>query len=572
MLTLPFRDKLPANTRTIITTCVYGLGAGVAAVAFQQAINFVYEHSYVALAKQSRLTFVLGSFGMIVGTSLIVGWLLNSFCGEAAGSGIPQLKVAFWKDFGFVRWRVVWVKFVAGVLSIGGGASLGREGPSVQLAGGVASQLAGVLGEPKQNRRRAAAAGAAAGLAGAFNTPLAAITFVLEEIIEDLNSRFLGSVLLASVIGAFVVHGLVGRQPAFQLGRVESFAWPAYLLTPVVAATASVVGVLFQKLTLGLRARRKGFGRLPPWIRPALGGVICWALGSAVFIGTGSLGVFSLGYQDLSAALTESFPLRLAAILLVAKFVGTFTCYGFGGCGGIFSPTLFLGGMCGVVLSGLFGLALHFTTTDQILLAAVGMSACLGAVVRAPVTGILIVFEMTHEFALVPALMVAALVSQAISRRMTKHSFYEAILAQDGHRLAHVIPPRDLRSWLQMPVSAIANFHPAVIEDLSTVNIAEALRSHPYRYFPVLEGNCPTGVLARAEAENAARLNTIPAVQRIPTTAPATCIADVQRLLIESTSRVVLLVDSHDGRLLGLVTLHDLLRAEAAYASSDQAG
>src|SRR5690349_19247844 len=113
------------------------------------------------------------------------------------------------------------------------------------------------------------------------------------------------------------------------------------------------------------------------------------------------------------------------------------------------------------------------------------MSACLGAVVRAPVTGILIVFEMTHEFALVPALMVAALVSQAISRRMTDNNFYDAILAQDGHKLEHVIPPRDLQSWREMPVSAIANFHPVSTADLSAKSIRELLREHPFRFFPI---------------------------------------------------------------------------------------
>lgn len=570
-MTIPLRDKIPVNTRTIIATCLYGLAAGGAAVAFQQGINLLFEHSYVALSHRSRSTFLAATFGIMAGTSLAVGCLLNLVCAEASGSGIPQLKVAFWKDFGFVRWRVVWVKFIAGVLSIGGGASLGREGPSVQLAGGVASQLAGWLGEPKQNRRRAAAAGAAAGLAAAFNTPLAAITFVLEEIIEDLNSRFLGSVLLASVIGAFVVHGLVGKQPAFQLGRVETFSWPSYFLTPIVAAAASIAGVMFQKLTLGLRSRRKAFGRLPLWMRPALGGIITWALGCTVFLFTGSLGVFSLGYHDLSSALTESFPLRLAIILLITKFVATIACYGFGGCGGIFSPTLFLGGMCGVVLSGLLGRALNFTAADQILLAAVGMSACLGAVVRAPVTGILIVFEMTHEFALVPALMVAALVSQAISRRMTADNFYDELLAQDGHKLEHVIPPRDLQSWLQMPVSAIANFHPVLMEELSASKMSEILGAHPYRFFPVVEENRASGVVARIEAEKAARSSTPPHVQRVPTTSPATSIAATQRLLIESVLGIVLLVDGN-GKLLGLVTLHDLLRAEAAYAEATGRG
>ena len=214
--------KLPKNTRNILLTCLYGLAAGLAVVAFQLLINVLYNATFTRLAAQSPLTFFVGSFVVMVATSLAAGFLLNSFCREAAGSGIPQAKVAFWKDFGVIPWRAVWVKFLGGVLSIGGGSSLGREGPSVHVASGLASTLAGLAGEAKQNRRRATAAGAAAGLAAAFNTPIAAVTFVMEEIIQDLNSNLLGSVLLASVIGALVVHGLVGPQPAFAIHEHRS--------------------------------------------------------------------------------------------------------------------------------------------------------------------------------------------------------------------------------------------------------------------------------------------------------------------------------------------------------------
>jgi len=117
------------------------------------------------------------------------------------------------------------VKFLAGIISVGGGSSLGREGPSVQIRGTLASNLAGLTGEAKQNRRAASAAGAAAGLAAAFNATLAATTFVLEEIIGDLNSRLLGSVLLASVLGAVVVHGIIGKQQSFILTGVEAPTW-----------------------------------------------------------------------------------------------------------------------------------------------------------------------------------------------------------------------------------------------------------------------------------------------------------------------------------------------------------
>ncbi len=132
-------------------------------------MGWLYQLTYGQLVTQSKGVFLAGTFGVMMTTSLLVGFLLNSFCREASGSGIPQLKLAFWKEFGLVSWRVVWVKFVAGILSVGGGCSLGREGPSVQLAGGLASNLAGIMGEPKQNRRTAAASGAAAGLAAAFN-------------------------------------------------------------------------------------------------------------------------------------------------------------------------------------------------------------------------------------------------------------------------------------------------------------------------------------------------------------------------------------------------------------------
>lgn len=559
-------QRLPKRGRAVLLTCAFGLSAGLAAVAFQLAMNALYRATFVRLSHERPIVFLLGSLVAIVSTSLMVGFLLTKFAPEASGSGIPQLKLAFWKDFGVVPWRVVWVKFVAGVLSIGGGCSLGREGPSVHLAGGLASNVAGLLGEAKPRRRMAAAAGSAAGLAAAFNTPLASVTFVLEEIIADLNSSLLGSVLLASVIGAFVVHGLIGKQPAFALSNVEAPGWMAYVFTPVVAAAAALVGVLFQRWTMRLRAGRKHFPLLPAWTRPSFGGVITWALGSAVFLQTGRLGVFSLGYDDLSDGLSLRLGWKIAGVLLATKLLATVLCYGLGGCGGIFSPTLFLGGMCGLCLAGLGSLTLPLSGPDQITLAVVGMSACLGAVVRAPVTGILIVFEMTHEFSLVPALMLGALVSQAISRKLNHHSFYEEILVQDGHRLEHVVPPRDLQTWQQLPVSAVATFEPVIVYDLAAPEIRKLLRAHPYQRFPVVQSDTAAGILTRKEAEAALIENRAPKLDPLATCLPHQTIRELQQALIESTSLMVLILDRPGGCVIGLVTLHDLLRAEVAFA------
>lgn len=217
-----------------------------------------------------------------------------------------------------------------------------------------------MLGEPKQQRRTGAAAGAAAGLAAAFNTPLAAITFVLEEIIGDLNSRLLGSVLLASVLGAFMVHGFIGEQPAFTLRHAEGPSYQGYALIPLVALLASLVGVQFQRSCLRLRQWTQRWRGGGSWTLPAAGAFITWLLAVAVFAATdggpgnvrGHLGVFGLGYDDLSAALDGRLYWRVGLLLLLAKFAATVACYGTGGCGGIFSPTLFFGGMTGLAVTG----------------------------------------------------------------------------------------------------------------------------------------------------------------------------------------------------------------------------
>jgi CIC family chloride channel protein len=558
---------LPKRAHTILLTCIFGLAAGLAAVVFQQVINLLFDFAFVRQSQRPFWEFALISLAVILSTSLLAGWLLSRFCREAAGSGIPQMKIAFWKDFGFVSWRVVWVKFLAGVLSIGGGSSLGREGPSVHVAGGLASNLAGVLGEPKHTRRLAASAGAAAGLAAAFNTPLAALTFVLEEIVQDLNSRILGSILLASVIGAFVVHGLVGQQPAFELGPFAPSMWGVYALTPVVAVAAAFVGVLFQNETLKLRRRQKDWKRVPEWARPAMGGLLTWILGIGLFYvtaqhGIGNFGVFGLGYRDLSAGLDHRLIWQVAGALLFLKFIATVTCYGLGGCGGIFSPTLFFGGMTGLVIAGVSGYALDLQPGDHTVLAVVGMSACLSAVVRAPVTGILIVFEMTHEFALVPALMIGALASQMVARRFTRCNFYEQILEDDGHQLERVIPPRDLHSWQQLPVSTIANFAPVIVRDTRPEALREFIKAHPHARFPVVKDKKLAGVLTRREIESALKTGTEPRLDQAITCMPHQTIRHLQAILIEAPTFLVVLLDKPEGRVIGLITLHDILRAE----------
>ncbi len=557
-------QKYPENIRAFLLPVIYGIFAGLAAVAFLLLTNFVFEHTYLALTHCSLMKFLIWTFFIIIASSLVVGLMLNFLSKEANGSGVPQLKAAYWNDLGFVRWRPVWVKFVTGVLSIGGGASLGREGPTVYVSGGTASNISGIFGVPKQSRRHATALGAAAGLAAAFNTPLAAITFVLEELIGDMNSRFLGGVVLSSVFGAFVVYAIIGKQPAFNLPDVDSLSWWVYLIVPVVAAFAAWVGMLFQTETLRLRSRVRQNRSVPFWVKPAIGGLITWIIGATVYATTGKLGVFGLGYHDLSSALSASPGWKIAALLVFAKLLATIACYGWEGCGGIFAPSLFIGGMSGLFIGDLAGQWIPVTHSDCVILAAVGMSSCFGALVRAPMTSLLMVFEMTHQFSMVPALMIGVLVSQTITRLMSKHNFYDSILLQDGHELIKIKPPRDFKSWHNLLVQFIANKKPVAVKDLSETALKDILINHPFNCFPVEIDGVLKGAVTRVEIEAAL------AQKRQLFIEPATVCFDDDKLrnienkFIQSTSGMVIVVSKKDSSMIGLITLHDILRAQAA--------
>jgi CIC family chloride channel protein len=200
------------------------------------------------------------------------------------------------------------------------------------------------------------------------------------------------------------------------------------------------------------------------------------------------------------------------------------------------------------------------------MLAIVSMSATLGAVVRAPVTSILLVFEMTHQFSLVPPLMLGALISQAISRSMARHNFYDALLEQDGHVVERFSPPRDLREWQKQPVSLLANPKPVVVTSLELKSIQSVLESHPYTQFPVVIDGRICGVLTRQEGLRAIREKGPPALVEATICPPDLSLRAVEMELIESKTGFILLQEPTKGTLAGILTLHDTLRARQAAA------
>jgi CIC family chloride channel protein len=205
---------------------------------------------------------------------------------------------------------------------------------------------------------------------------------------------------------------------------------------------------------------------------------------------------------------------------------------------------------------------------DLVMLSVVGMSATLGAVVGAPVTSILIVFEMTHQFAILPPLMLGTLVSQAVSRSLARHNFYDELLTQDGHDVERLKPLDNLRAWQEQPVKSLANPRPVVITSLEAKEIRRVLTASPYSRFPLVVNGHVAGIVSREEAEAAAREERAPHLHQAHLMGPETPVRDAQIELISSESGMVLLEGEAPGQVGGLITIHDLLRAQQAAAES----
>lgn len=414
-----------------LATATIGLGAGLLAVGFQYTSEWIFQYGIVAASSLPFWFFSLLTLLLITAGALITGLLMNCFAPDAPGSGIPQVKAAYSSQKFDFSWHLLWVKFFGGVLSIGTGSSLGREGPTIHMGAAIASKIASSVKESKEATANAICAGASAGLAAAFHSPLAGVTLVLEEIASSGNmEKYAGRCLLASAISVSMVYLLTGDKAALFIEGNIPMKWDVLWLSPLVAIFAAMMGVFFQWATLALRGFAKK-SSIPLWLRPAVGAFIGGAIALVAFAMTSKLGAFGLGEIDLQAALNNQIVWQTALWLLGAKLLATIFCYGTGGCGGIFAPLIFFGAMAGLVVFGILEKGFNLDGNDQILFSLIGMTAILGAVVRAPLTSIIIVMEMTHQLIVLPALMVASVIAVFINTLFFRNNFYNESLRQD---------------------------------------------------------------------------------------------------------------------------------------------
>jgi chloride channel protein, CIC family len=449
--------RLPnERQRLLALTIVAGGTCGLAAVAFHVSIgwlesllidraNSAHGHSWILW------TIVSPALG-----GLIVGLGLSFWAPAAAGSGIPQVKVAYALRYGLVTFRETVGKFVLCATQIGSGASLGLEGPTVQICAGVSNLLARAFKLNPQYRRRMTSVGMAAGIAAAFNAPIAAVTFTIEELVGDLDQTMLSGVIVAAAVAAVVEHSILGANPVFRVPRPYMLVKPSSLLWyAVLGVLAAVVSVAFTDSLLFVRAQFKRFTSLPRWLHPALGGIATGALAVLGLYFFRMNGIAGDPYKTLTLALSGTLPLLMMAMFCILKLLATVCSYSTGGSGGIFAPSLFMGGMLGGAVGYIDVSVLHHSTDAIGAFAVVGMGAVFAGIVRAPMTSILIVFEMTGGYGLVLPLMIANMIAFALARHWRKLPVYEALLAQDGIVLPHGgnPPPQGPTQVMAQPIA-----------------------------------------------------------------------------------------------------------------------
>jgi CIC family chloride channel protein len=364
-----------------------------------------------------------------VGGSLGIGYLLYRYFPNARGSGVPQTKAALFAREGRITLRTVLGKFFCTSATLASGIPLGREGPAVQVGAGIASVLGRSLGLRPEKVKALLPVGAAAAIAAAFNTPLAAVLFALEEIMGDLHAPVLGSVVLASATSWLVLRLLLGNHPLFQVPQYQLVNPLEFGVYAVLGVAGGLVSVVFTKLLLDMRQRFLRFPQKTVWFQPVAGGLVVGLMGWFV------PQVLGVGYGYVGDVLNGRMALNLMVLLVVLKLIAVTTSYASGNAGGIFGPALFLGAMLGGAVGTVAHHLLPAQTATPGAYALVGMGAVFAGIVRAPMTSVVMIFEMTQDYAVIVPLMIANLVSLFISSRLQREPIYEALAVQDGIHL-----------------------------------------------------------------------------------------------------------------------------------------
>ena len=474
----------------LVLTLVIGALVGLTVVAF------IWFTEHVALR-----VYPVGSpgwhrfFAPVIG-SLAMGYLLFKYFPDARGSGVPQTKAALYARGGYISLGTVLGKFFCTSATLASGIPLGREGPSVQVGAGLSSLLGRALGLSPEKVKALIPVGAAAAVAAAFNTPLAAVLFALEEVVGDMHAPVLGSVVLASATSWAMLRLLLGNDPLFKVPNYQLVSPWEFLLYALLGVLGGLMSVAFVKLLTRLRARFLRLPRKTTWMQPLAGGLVVGIMGYFV------PQILGVGYGYVGVTLNGGMALKLMLLLLALKFFAVVTSYASGNAGGIFGPALFLGAMLG----GSLGTVAHGIWPAHVatpgVYALVGMGTAFAGIVRAPMTSVVMIFETTRDYAVIVPLMISNLVSFFISAQLQPEPIYEVLAQQDG---IHLPSGDEVAAEDQRRIDRVMRMANDVLPCAMTVSEAlEQVRTSAVHAWPVSDTVGVVGVVSRAALEKAA--------------------------------------------------------------------
>ena len=424
--------SLPEPASIVFTAMIVGIGAGLGAVFFRWLIGSMQTLAYGVLGnflggiKPYHLLIIPALGGAIYGP------LIYRYAREAKGHGVPEVMEAVALRGGRIRPRVAIIKSLASAICIGTGGSVGREGPIAQIGSALGSTIGQWLNLSNDRIRSLVACGAAGGIAATFNAPIAGSIFSLEIILGQFQATYFGAVVISAVTANVVAQ-------AFE-GSVRAFVIPEYILVSpwellfyvLLGGIAAVLGAAFTRL---LYASEDIFDKLPfppEYFKPILGGLILGLIGLVSFKIDGFPRVFGVGYDSIGDALFGKLALQVTFGLFVLKFLATVVTLGAGGSGGIFAPSLFMGAMLGEAFGQIMNMLFPNITAPPGAYALVGMSVFFSSTAHAPMTAVLILFEMTGDYLIILPLMLTTVMGTLISRIISPESIYTLKLTRRG--------------------------------------------------------------------------------------------------------------------------------------------
>ncbi len=584
------RMNVDEGQRFIAVSILCGFLCGIVAVLFHYSIEFIFHNLWEFASHQDTLSFVLVLLLAPTLGGLIVGVAVTKFAPGAAGSGIPQTKFAFYNRRGVISivdgiWR-----FGLGSVFVGLGNALGREGPTVHICSSIASKLGRVFFKSTARQQAIVPVGMAAGIGAAFNAPLSAITFVFEELLDKFSTKAIGGIVIGVVTASVVSRLMLGEDPVIKTLKGVQFTTEPWMLIAIpLGILAGFIGHYFVYAILESRQYVKNVKSVPAWVKPAIGGLCTGIFGvSAYFLtklcshnNTGENGVFSIGYESLQHAFEGSLALWVLFFLFIFKTLAVIVNYATGGSGGLFAPTLFIGGMLG----GIIGVGLtqfsgsELASNHQVIGGCVllGMGAMFGSVIRCPFTSLFIIFELTGNYTLILPLMFGNILSWQIARRLGVVSIYNALLIQDKIDIRKFPTYRGSQDYRNLPVATIMTHEPLTL--LSCMNCEQAIKhlslSHvKFHGYPVVnkEGELLGMVMHHELYENAKELTLEALVvdQSVVTVTPETSIQAAARELIRNDYQQLPVVSkSSSKKLLGFLTLNDIARQQNSCDEDD---